>query len=102
MNAKDVIIVSNFVTNNKTTIEEMTRTQAMRFVSTNCKQLSGRLTMSSYIDIEQQLEISRQRGGVHNGSKKDRAKVIASELVKVMTQLGIDVSNDLNDIVNGK
>lgn len=103
MNAKDVIIVSNFVNTNKNTISEMTRSQALNFVRENCKQLTGRLTMSSYIHIEQQLEVPRKRGGINGTeSKKDRPKIIAKELVKVMESLGVTPSTDLIDIIKSK
>lgn len=98
MTYTDMIKVTGWIQAHKDTLLQMSQSEVARRIH---KELGVSVSPQRVSEFEQAAGLQRQRGNV-TGVRKDRPVVIASELVRLMQQLGVTPSEALVDITLGK
>jgi len=92
--------VMQWIESHRDVMTDHTQAQVMRMLKTD---LNVAVSVSTLGNIEKAMGIVRVRGGVAGSpARKDRAIVIANELVRLMKECGMVPSLDLVDVSGGK
>ena len=89
--------VLGWLMQNKETLLQQSVTDVIRKIEID---LGVKLNHHQLTPLEQSIGVHRVRGGTSE-YRKDRAKIIASELIRLMETLGAAPSQDLRDILQG-
>jgi len=98
MNMKQITTVMGWLMPRKEMLKQHTRKDLMRMIEA---ETGVHVNLTRLAEMEESVGVVRERGNM-GGYRKDRAVVLALELIRVQEALGMEISDDLRDISERK
>lgn len=93
-----ITAVLGWLTPRKDVLKNHTRKEVARIIESD---LGIKVNLIRLAEMEEAVGVKRVRGNA-GGYRKDRAVVLATELIRVQEALGMEISDDLRDISERK